>query len=211
MYRSFFKRSFDLLLAVSLIILFSPVIITVTLILWKTAHKKPFFFQERPGRYEKIFRIVKFKTMNDQTDVDGNLLPDAERLTSVGAFLRKTSLDELPQLFNVVKGEMSFIGPRPLLKRYLPYYTAQERLRHSVRPGITGLAQVSGRNFLPWNERLQMDVDYVQSMSLVNDLRIILLTVKNVVSRKDIEVVPDSKMLDLETYRKQGSRNYFVG
>lgn len=200
----------DLLGSLFLLLVFSPLIIGITIVLWFKNDHKPFFLQKRPGRDEKIFSIVKFKTMNDRTDEEGKLLPDAQRLTQTGAFLRKTSLDELPQLFNVLKGEMSFIGPRPLLIRYLPYYTVKERLRHRVRPGITGLAQVSGRNFVPWDERLQMDINYVETLSFTRDLQIVLKTVKNVILRTDIEIIPESKMLDLDTYREKGEMGYFL-
>ncbi len=164
---------------------------------------KPFFVQERPGKNEKIFSIVKFKTMNDLTDDQGNLLPDRERLTPVGSFVRKTSLDELPQLINVIKGEMSFIGPRPLLIRYLPFYKEEERKRHSIRPGITGLAQVSGRNLLNWDDRLGLDVEYVKQVSFILDLKIVLRTIKNVLTSKDIAVDPQSVMIDLDDERRK--------
>ncbi|THD66767.1 sugar transferase [Robertkochia marina] len=210
MYKRFGKRFIDFWGSLVLLLLFSPVILVVTIVLWFKNDGNPFFYQKRPGKDEVIFSIIKFKTMTDRTDENGKLLPDVERLTPTGAFLRKTSLDELPQLFNVLKGEMSFVGPRPLLIKYLPYYTEKERLRHSVNPGITGLAQVSGRNFVPWNERLQLDVNYAKNLSLLNDIKIILLTIKNVIQRKDIEIIPESTMMDLDSYRKSGSLNYFV-
>lgn len=152
-----------------------------------------------------IFKIIKFKTMNDAKDREGNLLPDAERLTKIGAFIRKTSLDEMPQLLNVIKGDMSLIGPRPLLVRYLPFYTERESIRHTVRPGITGLAQVNGRNFLDWNKRLELDAQYVENISFINDIKIALLTIKNVVARKDIAVVPGAigKPLDIERAKNE--------
>lgn len=157
-----------------------------------------FFFQERPGRHGKIFKIWKFKSMTDERDSEGNLLPDAQRLTKVGAFVRKTSIDELPQLWNVLKGEMSLIGPRPLLPRYLPYYTEREMHRHDVRPGITGWSQVHGRNHLKWEEQLELDVYYVENLSFLKDLDVLIATVKNVLSKKDIDIVPNRNFLDVE-------------
>lgn len=209
MYKKYFKRLLDLWLSICLIIAFAPIMLIVLLVLTYTHNGKPLFRQIRPGMNEKTFSIVKFKTMTNDTDQNGALLPDVDRLTRVGAFLRKTSLDELPQIFNVLKGEMSFIGPRPLLISYLPYYTTQEKLRHCVRPGITGLAQVSGRNFLPWDERLKLDVEYTHSICLTKDLRIVLKTIQNVITRKDVEIVPEAKMKDLKTYRKDDKMGYF--
>lgn len=209
-YRNYIKRLLDIVLAIGLLAIFSPILILGTITLWIANKGQPFFFQKRPGRYEKLFSIVKFKTMNDDTDHFGNLLPDSKRLTPVGAFFRKTSLDELPQIINVLKGDMSFIGPRPLLIRYLPYYTSREKVRHSVRPGITGMAQVSGRNFLPWDERLEMDVHYVNHLSFKLDLLIFFKTIKNVILRNDVEIVPESKMLDLDAYREKGKVGYFL-
>jgi lipopolysaccharide/colanic/teichoic acid biosynthesis glycosyltransferase len=162
---------------------------------------KPFFFQERPGLNERIFKIIKFKSMNDKKDKEGNLLSDAERLTKVGAFVRKTSLDEIPQLINVLKGDMSLIGPRPLLVRYLPYYSKREKLRHTVRPGITGLAQVNGRNFLMWDERLEMDVQYVENLSFFSDMQILVKTIQGVINRKDIEIIPSKLGTTLDKER----------
>ena len=147
-----------------------------------------FFTQERPGKDEKIFKVIKFKSMTDERDEDGKLLPDSYRLTNVGRFVRSTSIDELPQLINVLKGDMSFIGPRPILVEYLPYYTDRERLRHTVRPGISGLAQVYGRNNLIWDERLEYDAYYAEHISFILDLKIFIMTIKNVLSRKDVSV-----------------------
>ncbi len=155
---------------------------------------KPFFFQKRPGKNERIFSIIKFKSMNDKKDANGMLLPDKERLTKVGSFVRKTSLDEIPQLINVLKGDMSLIGPRPLLVSYLPYYAEREKLRHAVRPGITGLAQTSGRNNLNWDERLELDVIYVENMSFKNDISIFFNTLKKVIFKEDIVVALDPKI-----------------
>ncbi|HLR37626.1 MAG TPA: sugar transferase, partial [Chitinophagaceae bacterium] len=165
MYKSFFKRLIDFIAAFFGLLLLSPVFLVVMAALFFANQGKPFFFQARPGKNERIFKIIKFKSMNDKKDKDGNLLPDAQRLTQVGSFVRRTSLDEIPQLINVLKGDMSLIGPRPLLVQYLPYYTEREKLRHSVRPGITGWAQVNGRNNLSWDSRLAYDVFYVENMS----------------------------------------------
>lgn len=180
MYVGFFKRFIDLLAAFFGLLLISPVFILVTVALWITNRGRPFFFQSRPGKNERIFRIIKFKTMNDRRDKEGNLLPDAERLTPVGIFIRKTSLDEIPQLLNVIKGDMSLIGPRPLLVEYLPLYSKQQGRRHEVRPGITGWAQVNGRNAISWNQKFEYDVWYVDHLSLKLDLKIGWLTVKKV-------------------------------
>ena len=161
-----------------------------------------FFTQERPGKDEKIFKVIKFKSMTDERDENGNLLDDELRLTKAGQFVRKTSLDELPQLINILKGDMSFIGPRPLLPRYLPYYTEREKIRHSVRPGITGLAQINGRNRVDWYSRLALDVKYVETMTFMNDIRIFFNTIIKVIQKKDIEVVPTGKYLDEERKNK---------
>lgn len=162
-----------------------------------------FFFQKRPGKDGKIFKICKFKTMSDERDASGNLLPDEKRLTKVGRLVRSTSIDELPQLWNVLKGDMSLIGPRPLLPRYLPWYTEREMTRHNVRPGITGLAQVNGRNNLSWNQKLEYDAQYVENITFLNDCNIILSTIKNVFSRKDIEVAPKGIFLDDERRKNE--------
>ena len=160
-----------------------------------------FIRQERPGKDGKIFRVVKFKSMTDERDEHGELLPNEKRLTKVGAFIRKTSIDELPQLWNVFVGDMSLIGPRPLLPEYLPYYTDEEMHRHDVRPGITGWAQINGRNHVNWDKRLSLDVWYVNNISLITDLKITCRTILNIIKRKDIEVAP--KGIPLNVYRKQ--------
>ena len=193
MYKHFFKRFFDFWIALIVLICISPILLMVTI--WLHFANKgagAFFFQERPGKGEKIFKIIKFKTMTDERDADGNLLPDAKRLTKVGAIVRKFSIDELPQLFNVLKGDMALIGPRPLLPEYLPYYTERERLRHTVRPGISGWAQVNGRNNLSWDEKLEHDAYYVEHLSLGMDLRVIFTTINNVLRGKDVNVVPSA-------------------
>ncbi len=187
MYKRFFKRLLDFLLALIGLIIISPLFLMLWV--WLSIANKgagAFFIQERPGKDEKIFKLYKFKSMTDERDADGNLLPDAERLTKVGKFIRKTSLDELPQLWNVLKGDMSFIGPRPLLIQYLPLYNDVQKRRHEVRPGITGWAQVNGRNAISWEEKFEHDVYYVDSISFWFDLRILLITIKKVFLRKDI-------------------------
>lgn len=202
MYKNFLKRLLDIIAAFLGLLILSPIFIIVTIGLYFANQGKPFFFQSRPGLNEKIFKIIKFKTMNDKKDADENLLPDAERLTAIGAFVRKTSLDEIPQLINVLKGEMSLIGPRPLLIRYLKFYTEEEKLRHKVRPGITGWAQVNGRNTVEWDTRLKYDIDYVNNISLLFDLKIFFLTFLNVIKSKNIVIDPRSIMKDLDDERK---------
>jgi len=203
MYRIFFKRILDLLLALTAFLVLSPIFVIVTIGLYFSNQGQPFFYQARPGLNEKIFKIIKFKSMNDKKDEKGNLLPDIQRLTKVGAFVRKTSLDEIPQLINVIKGDMSLIGPRPLLVKYLPYYTEREKVRHTVRPGITGLAQVTGRNNLMWDERLEIDVKYAENLSFLGDLKIIIMTIINVIKRKDNIVVSSEFIPDFDDYRKK--------
>jgi len=186
MYKRFFKRVIDFLAAFFGLLLLSPVFIVVTICLFVANQGKPFFFQPRPGKGGRIFKIVKFKTMNDKKDAGGNLLPDAERLTTVGSFVRKTSLDEIPQLINVLKGDMSLIGPRPLLVQYLPLYNTYQARRHEVRPGITGWAQVNGRNAISWKQKFDYDVWYVDNVSFGLDIKIFFLTIKKVFVREGI-------------------------
>lgn len=176
MYKGFFKRFLDFIVAFLGVIILSPVFLIVTIGLFFANQGKPFFFQKRPGKNERIFKVIKFKTMNDKKDVQGNLLSDAERLTTIGAFVRKTSLDEIPQLLNVLKGDMSLIGPRPLLLEYLPLYSEEQKKRHKVRPGITGWAQVNGRNAISWQQKFDYDVWYVENISFVLDVKIFFLT-----------------------------------
>ncbi|SFG32629.1 sugar transferase [Pontibacter chinhatensis] len=176
-YRNFLKRLFDFILSLIGFTILLPVFLVVTGLLYFANQGKPFFLQPRPGRNGKIFRVIKYKTMNDLKDEQGNLLPDEVRLTSVGKFVRKTSLDEIPQLLNVIKGDMSLIGPRPLLVEYLPLYNEEQQRRHQVRPGITGWAQVNGRNAISWNQKFQYDVWYVDNMTPWLDLKIIFLTI----------------------------------
>ncbi|MBQ0143217.1 MAG: sugar transferase [Prevotellaceae bacterium] len=201
MYKNYIKRIIDFLGALIALVCIGWFLIIVWI--WLTIANKgagAFFLQERPGKDEKIFKVIKFKTMTDERDENGELLPDAKRLTKVGRFVRSTSIDELPQLINVLKGDMSFIGPRPLLVKYLPYYSEREQLRHSVRPGITGWAQVHGRNHVLWEERFEYDAYYVEHLRLGLDIKIVLQTIKNVINRKDIEVAPN--LMDFDEYRR---------
>ncbi|MEX0290746.1 MAG: sugar transferase [Flavobacteriaceae bacterium] len=193
----------DILISFGMLAILSPIFFLVVLLLLIANKGKVFFLQQRPGKNERIFSIIKFKTMTDARDKNGELLPDKDRLTGVGKFVRKTSLDEIPQLINILKGDMSLIGPRPLLLRYLPYYSEQERKRHEVLPGITGLAQISGRNHLNWDERLAKDLEYIDQMSFGLDVKIFFHTIKNVLSSKDVAIDPQSLMLSLDEYRKK--------
>lgn len=186
MYRHFFKRFFDILLSACALLVLSPVLLIVAVLVRIKLGSPIVFCQERPGKDEKIFKMYKFRSMTDERNADGELLPDEARLTKFGRFLRSTSLDELPELWNILKGDMSIVGPRPLLVKYLPYYTEEERHRHDVRPGLTGLAQVNGRNLLTWEERFAFDLEYVQKSSFTLDVRIIRLTVGKVLRREDI-------------------------
>ncbi|MFH7013770.1 sugar transferase [Flavobacterium sp. FlaQc-52] len=180
MYNSYLKRTIDFICALFGTLLLSPLLLLVTIGLLIANNGKPFFIQRRPGKNGKIFQILKFKTMNDRKDSDGKLLSDADRLTKIGSFVRKTSLDEIPQLLNVIKGDMSLIGPRPLLPEYLPLYNDSQKRRHEVKPGITGWAQVNGRNAISWNQKFEYDVWYVDHISMKTDLKIILKTIKKV-------------------------------
>ena len=202
MYKHLFKRFFDFCIAlVALLILFIPLLVITVWLHFANKGAGAFFTQQRPGKDGKIFKVLKFKSMTDERDAEGNLLPDSQRLTKVGRFVRSTSIDEMPQLVNVLKGDMAFIGPRPLLVKYLPYYSEREQLRHTVRPGITGWAQVHGRNHVLWEERFEYDAYYVEHLSLGLDLKIIFTTIKNVLQRKDIEVAPN--LMDFDEYRRQ--------
>lgn len=188
MYRKFGKRFLDILISGMALILLSPVFLTVAILVRVKLGSPVIFHQKRPGKDEKIFTLCKFRTMTDGKDEKGNLLPDEVRLTSFGKLLRATSLDELPELWNILKGDMSLVGPRPLLVEYLPYYREEEKLRHSVRPGLTGYAQVNGRNFLGWDHRLEKDVFYVKNLSFLLDLKILIKTVMVVMKREDVSV-----------------------
>lgn len=205
-YRDYLKRTLDFSIALVALLCLSPILIVVTI--WLHFANKgagAFFLQERPGKDAKIFRIIKFKSMTDEQDSNGRLLPDKDRLTKIGSFVRKTSIDELPQLVNVLKGDMALIGPRPLLPEYLPYYTKREQLRHTVRPGITGWAQVHGRNNVTWDEKLELDAEYVERLSFVTDFKVIMMTVADVVRHKDVVVLPSTvgERLDDERRKKQ--------
>jgi lipopolysaccharide/colanic/teichoic acid biosynthesis glycosyltransferase len=187
MYKDCFKRVIDFTLVFIALLIIWPFLLIIYL--WLTKANKgagAIFYQERPGKGAKIFKVMKFKSMTDERDENGNLLPEAQRLTKVGAFIRKTSIDELPQLINVLKGDMALIGPRPLLPKYLPLYNEEQRRRHEVRPGITGWAQVNGRNNITWTEKFKLDVWYVDHCSLWLDIKVIFMTIKNVLSSKDI-------------------------
>jgi lipopolysaccharide/colanic/teichoic acid biosynthesis glycosyltransferase len=186
MYKKVFKRVIDLIVAFIALLILAPLIGLVTLLLYSQNKGKPFFFQERPGQFKKPFYIIKFKTMTDEKDAEGNLLPDNLRITKFGGWVRKLSIDELPQLINVLKGEMSLVGPRPLLFKYMPLYTAEQLRRHEVRPGITGWAQVNGRNSISWTQKFALDVEYVDKVSFLMDCKILLLTVKKVLIREGI-------------------------
>ncbi len=176
MYRAFFKRFIDFVAGLGSFIFLFPFFLVLTILLWLSNKGSPFFTQQRPGKNGKTFKVIKFKTMNDHRDASGNLLPDEIRLTRVGKFVRKTSLDEIPQLLNVISGDMSLIGPRPLLMEYLPLYTEEQRRRHAVRPGITGWAQINGRNAIGWEEKFDLDVWYVDHLSFWLDVKIVLIT-----------------------------------
>ena len=186
MYKNFFKRIIDFSLSLFGFILITPVFLIVTIWLSLANKGSAFFFQDRPGKGGKIFKVVKFKTMTDERDEEGNLLPDDQRLTAVGKFVRSTSLDEIPQLINVLRGDMSLIGPRPLLPQYLPLYSKEQARRHEVRPGITGWAQVNGRNAISWTRKFELDVEYVDNISFLFDLKILFLTLKKVIVREGI-------------------------
>jgi len=202
-YRFFFKRLIDLFTAILGLLVVFPVFVFLILVLAVVNKGTPFFVQKRPGRNEKIFSIIKFKTMTNAKDKNGNLLPDEKRLTTIGKLVRKTSLDELPQLLNIVKGDMSFIGPRPLLIRYLPFYSETEKIRHSIRPGITGLAQISGRNLLNWDDRLKKDIEYVENLHFGLDFKIFIKTIQKVITSKDVVVNPNSVIQDLDAIRSK--------
>ena len=186
MYRNFIKPFFDFLISITLLLVLSPIFLVLIIVLTLNNSGKPFFFQIRPGKNERIFKVIKFKTMNDRRDSSGKLLSDAERLTSVGSWIRKTSLDEIPQLINVLKGDMSLIGPRPLLVEYLPLYNEEQKRRHEVKPGITGWSQVNGRNAISWDEKFKLDVWYVDNVSFKTDVIIILKTLQKVMKREGI-------------------------
>ncbi len=207
MYRHFWKRVFDILISGLALLVLSPVFAVVALLVRMKLGSPVIFHQKRPGYQEKIFTLCKFRTMTDERDEQGELLPDSVRLTKFGSFLRTSSLDELPELWNIFKGDMSLIGPRPLLISYLPYYTKREQLRHTVKPGLTGLAQVSGRNFIMWDDRLAKDVEYVERLSLGMDLKILFLTVKTVLVKENVAVDTDEVEGNLAEIREAKRQN----
>jgi lipopolysaccharide/colanic/teichoic acid biosynthesis glycosyltransferase len=200
-YINVIKPLADFVVALLVFVILSPVFLIVVIFLLFANSGKPFFFQRRPGKHGKIFKVIKFKTMNDRKDKSGELLPDADRLTAVGNFIRKTSLDELPQMLNVIKGDMSIVGPRPLLVEYLPLYDALQATRHDVRPGITGWAQVNGRNAIAWKQKFEYDVWYVNHISFMLDFKILLMTVRNVVKSEGIS---SGTSVTMEKFRGEG-------
>ncbi|MBL1125255.1 sugar transferase [Streptococcus suis] len=206
-YERYLKRTLDVVLSFLALIVLSPVILIVAILVRLKLGTPIFFTQERPGKDEKIFKMYKFRTMTDEQDVNGHLLPDSVRLTPFGKFLRSTSLDELPELWNILKGDMSIVGPRPLLIKYLPYYSEREKFRHSVRPGLTGLSQINGRNCLDWDTRLELDVRYSLNITMWTDIQILLKTVLKVVKREDVVVVDTGTIKDLDIERKNDYRN----
>lgn len=198
MYSNIVKRILDIAASLLLLVVLSPILFVIILFLYFSNSGKPFYFQERPGKNERIFKVIKFKSMNDKKDKDGNLLPDVQRITPIGRFIRNASLDELPQLVNVLKGEMSLIGPRPLLVSYLPLYNEEQKQRHILRPGITGWAQVNGRNAISWEKKFALDVYYVKNCSFNLDLKILWLTFLKVVGKDDISA---SEELTMEFFK----------
>lgn len=203
LYATYLKRVFDFFSSLLGILVLSPLFIILAIILWIDFKSSPFFLQERPGKNEKIFKIIKFKTMKDPKNNDSELINQAQRITKIGSFVRKASLDELLQLFNVLKGDMSLIGPRPLVVQYLPYYNEKEQKRHLVRPGVTGLAQVNGRNNLIWEDRFALDIDYVEKMNLILDVKILCKTVMKIFSKSDVVIDQDEYLDIFDVYRKK--------
>ena len=206
-YRAFFKRFYDILISLISLVCFSPLLIALTIIGAIKMKGNPFFLQKRPGKKgkdgkERIFRLIKFRTMSNQKDQDGNLLPDQVRLNKYGRILRVLSLDELPELINIIKGDMSIVGPRPLAVQYLEYYTEEEHRRHDVFPGLTGLAQVNGRNCINWPERFAFDLEYVDNLSLYMDLKIIFKTIFKVLKRSDVTIRSTGSVMDFDEYRR---------
>ena len=203
-YRRFFKRPMDFFLSLTALIILSPVLVIIGLLVRIKLGSPVIFKQERPGLNEKIFTMYKFRSMTDEKDENGKLLPDSTRLTTFGRILRSTSLDELPELFNVLKGDMSLVGPRPLATQYLPYYTSDERLRHTVRPGVSGLAQINGRNIAMWEQRFTFDIKYTQNITFIGDVMIIIKTITKVISRADIGERNVDAPIDFDEYRRKG-------
>ena len=201
MYKKCIKRLLDIILSLIAIIVLFPIFLVIGVLVLVFLGQPAIFRQKRPGKDENIFKLYKFRTMSNKKDKDGNLLPDKDRLTKFGNFLRKTSLDEIPEFLNILKGDMSLIGPRPLAIAYLPYYNEKEKHRHDIRPGLTGLAQVNGRNNLQWEDRFKYDVDYVNNVSLLLDIKIIFLTVLKVLKSSDIAVRGTGCVIDFDKYR----------
>ena len=201
-YRKYIKRPMDFIFALLGIIILSPALLIMAILVKIKLGSPVLFIQKRPGLNEQIFTLYKFRTMTNERNENGELLPDSMRLTKFGKILRSTSLDELPELFNILKGDMSFVGPRPLSVLYLPYYTEEERLRHSVRPGLTGLSQINGRNTVNWEERFAYDIDYVNNITFINDMKIILKTILVVFRREGIVISGTGKVIDFDEYRK---------
>ena len=207
MYKNFFKRVIDFTIVFIALLIIWPVLLIITIWLhFANNGAGAFFLQERPGKDEKIFKVIKFKSMTDERDAEGNLLPDRDRLTKIGKFVRGTSIDELPQLINVLKGDMALIGPRPLLIKYLPYYTEREKLRHSVRPGISGWAQVNGRNNITWDNKLECDAYYAEHVTLWFDIKILWLTIYKVIKREGAVADKKENYLDVE----RSNKNYKI-
>ena len=196
MYAKYIKRILDFILSLMALIFLMPLMFVIWILVRIKLGRPAIFKQQRPGKNEKIFTLYKFRTMTNKKDEQGNLLPDSQRLTKFGKFLRSTSLDELPELFNILKGDMSIVGPRPLLVKYLPYYTEEERHRHDVRPGLTGLAQINGRNLLEWDDRLKKDIEYIDNLKFVNDVKIVIQTIKCVFMKEDIDIPQETHDLD---------------
>lgn len=192
MYRNCFKRVLDFLISLTALVVLSPFFLVFIIIGFFVMHGNPFFTQGRPGKDEKVFKLIKFRSMSNKKDKDGNLLPDKDRITKYGEFIRSASIDELPELINVLKGDMALVGPRPLLVEYLPYYTEKEKHRHDVRPGITGLAQINGRNYITWEETFEYDVEYVNNITFLNDFKILIGTVVKVLKREDVTDATDT-------------------
>ena len=200
MYAKYFKRMLDFTLSLFALAVLSPILLVLTVVGFFAMGGNPFFTQERPGKREKIFKLVKFRSMNNKKDRQGNLLSDEKRLTAYGKWLRSTSLDELPELFNILNGDMSIVGPRPLLVKYLPYYTKRQHHRHDVRPGLTGYAQAHGRNASTWDERFEYDLKYVKRITFIGDVKIIIDTAKSVLKREGISAEGEATMCDFVDY-----------
>jgi undecaprenyl-phosphate galactose phosphotransferase len=207
MYRKYIKRLLDIILSLIAIIILLPIYAIISILVLIFMGWPILFKQPRPGKNEKIFNMYKFRTMTNKKDKEGNLLPDEQRLNKFGKFLRAASLDELPELFCILTGKMSIVGPRPLLVKYLQYYTEEEKHRHDVRPGLTGLAQVCGRNNLDWDERFEKDIEYVNKITFINDTKIVIKTITSIVKRKDVEIPKESHDLDIIRRRKEEEKN----